>query len=199
MEQVALILAGGSGTRFGADKRRALLPDGRHVLCATLQSVSTAFDRWFLILRADRDEALATEFAIPEARILMSANAARGMGSSLADGIRQLPAGDCPIFVLLADMPWLRFETLDCLQDAARLATTEKERWILRPRNEEGAGHPVVFSPGWRRDLEQLGGDRGARDLIRSHRSLLRFVDVDDPGIHADIDAPEDLGGRQPP
>ena len=35
--------------------------------------------------------------------------------------------------------------------------------------------------------------DRGARDLLQRHADRVDFIDVDDAGIHRDIDTPDDL------
>ena len=54
-------------------------------------------------------------------------------------------------------------------------------------------GHPVLFGAAWFPALRGLSGDEGARTLLRDGSIGLKTVAVDDPGIHLDVDRPEDL------
>lgn len=188
--QGALVLAAGSGERFGADKRLASLPDGRHVLCATLASIAEAFDDWRLVLRAGRDENLPATFAIDPARVILSAHAARGMGAALADAVREAPPEWDMLWVALADMPWIVTSTLLALQASAERSRATR---IVRPRYRGHAGHPVGFPGSFRDELAALDGDAGARELLRRHGTQLLTIDVDDPAVLGDVDRLEDL------
>ena len=76
-----IVLAAGSGTRFGSDKRLALL-GGRSLLDTTLANIAPVFDKRILVLRAG-DEALGNRHA-SDWQIVLAANAGKGMGHSLA-------------------------------------------------------------------------------------------------------------------
>lgn len=52
-------------------------------------------------------------------------------------------------------------------------------------------GNPVAFSRAHLPDLLRLTGDAGARSLLQYYP--VQLVEVDDPGIHLDIDRPQDL------
>ncbi|MCY4565494.1 MAG: NTP transferase domain-containing protein, partial [Gammaproteobacteria bacterium] len=55
----AVILAAGASSRFGSDKRRFALADGRTMLETALATYQTAFDEIFLVLKPI-DEAWAS-------------------------------------------------------------------------------------------------------------------------------------------
>ena len=88
----------------------------------------------------------------------------------------------------LADMPFLQARTLT--QIAAALTDSAA---IVAPTYAGRRGHPVGFTAHYGLRLSALGGDEGARHLIASEGAALRLLPVDDPGIHADIDTPDDL------
>jgi molybdenum cofactor cytidylyltransferase len=52
-------------------------------------------------------------------------------------------------------------------------------------------GHPVGFSPELYSELVQLSGDEGARRLVARYPS--HGVELDDPGVLADVDTNDDL------
>jgi molybdenum cofactor cytidylyltransferase len=54
-------------------------------------------------------------------------------------------------------------------------------------------GHPVGFDlRRYRGELSTLSADQGARSILRSHPEDVLELAVDDPGVLADIDTPED-------
>ncbi len=188
-----LLLASGSSTRFGSDKRLALLPDGRHVLCATLAAVSAAFDDWRIVLRAGRDAQLPRQLAIDPQRVLFSEHAVDGMGAALADAARAMPIDWPHVFVALADMPWLRLETLLDLRERAHALDAAGSDWILRPRHDGRWGHPVGFSKGFHAALAALAGDGGARAVVAAHPDAVHNHDCQHDDVVRDVDTPADL------
>jgi len=48
---IALVLAAGSSTRFGSDKRRATLADGRSLLAHSVARARAVFDEVRVVLR----------------------------------------------------------------------------------------------------------------------------------------------------
>jgi molybdenum cofactor cytidylyltransferase len=60
----------------------------------------------------------------------------------------------------------------------------------VQPRYEDTPGHPVGFSREFFAELLDLDGDEGARSVVRAHRDVVEFVDVDDPGVVTDLDQP---------
>jgi len=63
---------------------------------------------------------------------------------------------------------------------------------LLRvPRYQDRRGHPVWFSRALIDEFLALPEDGAAREVVRSHADRTDFLDLDDPGIVADIDDPE--------
>ena len=48
----------------------------------------------------------------------------------------------------------------------------------------------------FRRELEALVGDEGARKIVAANEENLRKIPVGDPGVLRDIDTPQDLVPR---
>lgn len=187
---VALVMAAGVSRRFGGDKRRATLPDGRTLLATTLNTVARAYPRWWLVTRPEDDLDLAEAFDPARHRRLVAAQARHGLGGSLGDAFRHLIAeGDTATAaaVILADMPWLSATTCARLQ---RHADAER---IVIPSHRGRRGHPVLFGRHFWPTLAALEAGDGARAVVQANRAAVSVVDVDDDGIWRDIDTPQDL------
>ncbi|MEQ8262002.1 nucleotidyltransferase family protein [Pseudohaliea sp.] len=189
MKVGVLLLAAGRGTRFGSDKRRARLPDGELLLDRSIAAIEQTGLPLRVALGPD-DSALARALRARAIETIRCAAAPRGMGATLADAVRQLPAWDA-VLVALGDMPWLRPESIAAVARAAGPSA------ICIPCHGGRRGHPVAFGARFLPELGALDGDRGARDLLLQHSAVVRELPVDDPGILRDVDRPADL--QRPP
>jgi molybdenum cofactor cytidylyltransferase len=182
---IALVLAAGFSRRFGSDKRTALLPDGTRVLETVIARIEDAglavlpvlrvsdFERWPLFTTA-----LPVEDEVAQL----------GLGNSLAAATAIVPAGRS-VMVCLGDMPFIATATY------AALAAVAEPAKIICPVYRGQRGNPVLFGAHFVGELKTLAGDRGARLLLEKHAAHVVEIDVNDPGIHRDIDRPEDLNG----
>jgi len=190
----AIVLAAGSGSRFGGGKllagwRGGVVLDGAlaAAFAAPVRSVT-------VVSGADlRVETLAREHAVrtgqgARLRIAHAADYARGISASLRAGVASLPPDADGAFVFLADMPAVPPAILAPLADAlARGAAA------AAPTFEDRRGHPVLFARLLFERLVALDGDEGARMVLSDLGKALFLLTTDDPGVLLDIDRPEDL------
>jgi len=181
---VGVLLAAGSATRFGTDKLLAALPDGPSVGTAALKSLAAAVDHVVAVLRPG-DAVLADLLRAQGARITVCPNAAEGMGASFAWGVRAAPAAAAWV-IALADMPWVRSETI-----AAVVAALRSGAPLVAPAHGGNRGHPVGFGAVFYAELADLRGDQGAKSLLVAHP--VELIDTDDAGVLRDVDTPTDL------
>jgi molybdenum cofactor cytidylyltransferase len=183
---VALVLAAGQGSRFGADKRRAALGDGRSLLQHSVERALAAFDEVRVVLRAgERGEDLGLPAGC---RIVHSLEAGLGMGHSLAAGAASLGDSEAQaVAILLGDMPWILPATF------RRLIASAGPAVIVVPRHLGQNGHPVLFGRNYWPELALMAGDEGARSVLQRHRQQLQVVEVDDAGVLRDVDTPAAL------
>jgi molybdenum cofactor cytidylyltransferase len=180
-----LLLAAGSSRRFGDDKRLTPMPDGRTLLDATLHILMTT-GLPLLVCLGPGDLTLSTQLQTRDIPSRLCPRAGEGMGSTLADGVAALPTWDT-VLIALADMPWIRHQTF------LAVAAATGPGQICIPTHLGRRGHPVGFSSHFYPDLARLTGDIGARKVILGNTDKIRELDVDDPGIHRDVDYPRDV------
>jgi len=187
---VGILLAAGSGSRFGGDKLLARLPDGRQVGAVTLASLAAVVDRIVAVVRPG-DAALTASLRAGGADVIECERAAEGMGASLACGVAHATARwpDAPGWlVVLADMPWLMPASIECVAAALLRGAA-----LAAPSYERQRGHPVAIANRFRDELLALKGDQGARQLLAAHRNEIELIAVSDASVLRDVDAPQDL------
>lgn len=87
------------------------------------------------------------------------------------------------------DLPLVASATLERIAALSAAAPGE----ILVPRYRGLRGHPVLTPLAPWRGLDPVDHPGPMRDLLAGGEAPLRFVDVPDPGICRDFDAPADL------
>ena len=181
-----ILLAAGASTRFGSNKLLHPLEGEVPMALAALASLRAAIPHVIAVVRPGAAE-LENRLSAAGATVIECANAAAGMGASLAAGVKA--AGAVAGWVVaLADMPYVRPETIEKV--AASLAAGAA---IVAPAYRGERGHPVGLSSQFRAQLEALRGDAGARSILKLNEASVTLIDVDDPGVCRDIDTPADL------
>ena len=183
---VGILLAAGSGTRFGAHKLLHPLPDGTPMAVAALRNLAQGVDEVIVVVRPG-DTELMQLLTREKVQVLPCAKADQGMGASLACGVGAAPDATGWI-IALADMPFVPGEIVCTL--AARLKAGAA---IVAPAYQGQRGHPVGFSHAFYPALSALSGDQGARQILKQNADRLSLVPSTDPGVLRDIDTQADL------
>ena len=183
---VGILLAAGSATRFGADKLSVAMSDGRPLAVAALQALLTTVDEVVAVVRPG-EGSLASALRAGGARVSACPHAHEGMGASLAWGVRAAPLAYGWV-IALADMPWVRSETIAAVVAAMRAGAS-----AVAPECGGRRGHPVGFAAPFYSELASLAGDEGAKRVLAQHRPSL--IATADDGILRDVDTPDDLPG----
>ena len=134
-----------------------------------------------------RSEDLLPVFKQERCEAVLCANAAEGMGASLACAVRAAGRSDGYI-VALADMPFIRRTSIAAVRQAL-----EKGAALAAPYFRARRGHPVGISGAFYDQLIALAGDEGAKQILAANASRLVKIPIGDPGVIRDIDTPADL------
>jgi molybdenum cofactor cytidylyltransferase len=184
----AIVLAAGAATRFGASKQLAPIggkPLLEHVLGALRASV---IDDVVVVLGAHAD-AIRRHVGFTSERVVLNSDYALGMSTSIQAGLRALPADVEAAMIVLGDQPYVRARTLDALVGEYRRTRAA----AVIPAYRGTRGNPVIVDRALFAELLALRGDVGGRSIFATHH--VTVLDVDDPGVIADIDTAGDLDG----
>jgi molybdenum cofactor cytidylyltransferase len=121
----------------------------------------------------------------PAATYVVNPDWARGQTTSMQCGLRAVPPEADGVLFTLVDHPAVAPATIDALLAEPCAAL------VRVPRYHGRRGHPIWLSRAIIHEFLALPETGAARDVVRGHVAETEFVDVDDPGILADIDDPE--------
>jgi molybdenum cofactor cytidylyltransferase len=91
------------------------------------------------------------------------------------------------VLFTLVDHPAVSRNTIDALLAPG---VSQDDALLRVPRYRGRRGHPVWFSRELTPEFLALPESGAARDVVRLHAGRTAFLDLDDPGIVADIDDP---------
>ncbi len=185
----AVILAAGTGSRFGGGK--LLAPFGAGLLLhGALSAARAAPVRGVTVVTGADAEAVAAAARgfDPAVRIVHAADYAEGMGASLRTGVRTLPADASGAFVFLGDMPRVPWAVLQPMADAFANGAA-----AAAPVFEGRRGNPVLLGASLFPQLLALRGDEGARRVLQGLGDRLVLIEAPDDGVLFDVDERGDM------
>ncbi|WP_148679156.1 nucleotidyltransferase family protein [Aeropyrum pernix] len=189
----AVVLAAGMSRRMGFNKLLAPLC-GKRVLWHVLELVArfegvlegavvVTSGEVADVLRRERPPGRRGLF-----RVVVNREQWRGLSHSIRLGVEASPGARAYLF-FNGDRPFVSKHTV-----ARVLALYMARRPLIAAPMAGGAiAPPVVVDSRLRGELLRLSGDTGVRSLFGKYRDSLAVVEVDDPGLHLDVDTPEDL------
>lgn len=183
----AVVLAAGSGSRFGGAKQLAEL-DGIPLLEHALRAVEAvpAIDRIVVVLGARADE-IRAGVDVGAAEVVVCEDWAEGQAASLRCGIAAVADAEAAVLTL-GDMPRITPEVIEAF---ARLATVYGRNVRARAVYDGMPGHPVVLGSAYFDRIAALEGDVGARDVLKAIRA--HPIECSHLCSAADVDTPEAL------
>lgn len=184
---VGLLLAAGASRRFGAPKLIHSLR-GTPVVRWSAEALTAATDALLVVVPPDAAPLRQALSGVP-ARFIVNAEPDRGLGRSIACGVRALPPQADAVLIALADEPLLERAWIDAVLARYRSAVGAA---IVAPVFRGTRRHPVLFHRGVFAELAALDGDRGARDVVERDATRVTLVEFDQPGT-IDVDTPQDL------
>jgi putative nucleotidyltransferase with HDIG domain len=186
-ELAAIIPAAGLSSRMGRCK--PLLPLGAGTVLSRCVGLFLRNDVARVIVVTGRDsEAVGAEAVRAGAEAVHNPHFEQGMYSSVLTGIEALPEGVRAFFLLPADMPLVRPETVGRLADEYRRVGPA----ILYPRFLGERGHPPVIGRRLLDDIRRHDGRGGLRAVLERHVAEARDLEVADSGTVLDLDHPGD-------
>lgn len=174
-------MAAGNSTRFGSNKLLCNIQGKPMVQYAMEKILKAPFEERVIVTQYKEVEKLAEAMGIPQVR---NENPEKGISHSIRLGLQAEAQMDGWMF-LVCDQPWISTDTIKRLLEKYR----EEEKGIGAVRWKDKIGNPVIFSKKYRKELEQLAGDRGGKKILLSHIEDVLFVETDEKELE-DLDIP---------
>ena len=178
-----LILAAGASSRMGMPK--ALLDYRGETFVARLARVLGTQCRPVTVVLGYHADVIRPQ--IPKGvQIVVNPDPSRGQLSSLQTALNELPPEADGFAFIPVDCPAVEGDTVEKL--ARAFERRAASALFVIPRQSGRRGHPVFAARPIADELLNLAPTAEARDVVHAHVDRTEYVDVDDPGIFADID-----------
>jgi molybdenum cofactor cytidylyltransferase len=179
----AVILAAGASRRMGSPK--ALLDyQGEPFLNRLIRVLGGVCDPVIAVLGYHADAIRMT--AAGTVQFVVNPDPERGQLSSLQTGLAAVPRDVEGFLFTPVDSPAVRESTLQQL--VIRFRNRKPETNFVIPRYEGQRGHPVFAARPLLAEFLALPLTAQAKDIVHAYVPRTEYLDVDDPGILADID-----------
>lgn len=184
-----MVLAAGTGSRFGATKQLVEVAGRPLVAHAVATARDAGADEVVVVVGHDGEAVAAAARREAPVEVVVNPAYASGQATSFVAGIEAAEGLDADVaVVLLADQPAVSPAAVRAVVDAVVAGAA-----AARARYDDGPSHPVAFARRVWSELRRVRGDRGARDLLAD----LDAVEVAVAGpAPADVDTPDDLPDR---
>lgn len=184
----AVVLAAGSGSRFGDTAKQLAELDGIPLLEHALRAVEAvpAIARIVVVLGA-RAEEIRAGVDFGEAEVVVCEGWAEGQAASLRCGIDAVADADAAVLTL-GDMPRI---TPQVIARFADLAAAHGARARARAVYDGMPGHPVLLGRDHFEQIAALRGDVGAREVLKAIGA--HPIECSHLCSAADVDTPEAL------
>jgi molybdenum cofactor cytidylyltransferase len=186
----AVVLAAGSGSRFGVGMPKVLAPLGgtpllEHVLRCLAES---AVDQVVVVVGFAADQ-VAHGCDLGDATVVHNADHASGQSSSLRAGLAVLPSQAEAAVIALGDHPGVTPQVIDALIERYR----RDSKPIIAPTYGGRRGNPVLLARSIFPEVMSIRGDTGARAIMVGHPDWVALVPADGIADPRDVDTEADL------
>lgn len=184
---VAIVLAAGRSSRMGSPKPLMRLRD-RPLLGLTLEALAQARTSRVVVVLGHEADRVKEAVPFGGASVVVNAEYAQGLSTSVRAGIRAAGPASAYLFVL-GDEPFVLPATYEALLRAWR---PNGPRLVI-PTYRGRRGNPVLVDGSLASEMEALTGDVGVRALFSRHATDTLALKVDDPAILVDLDRPDQV------
>jgi molybdenum cofactor cytidylyltransferase len=185
----AIVLAAGRSSRMH-DFKPLLVAGGRTLLERAVGTFTGVGIDDVVVVTGYRGDEVRPVAVRNGARVIANARFDEGMYASVQAGVSSLGPDVSRFFLLPADVPLVRPETVGRL---ARAAGPPAGPTVVYPALHESTGHPPLISASLRDEVVAARPAGGLRELLLRHAASSLLVEVDDPGVLLDVDTQEDL------
>lgn len=197
----AILLAAGQSTRFEEGSKLTYLINEKPLISWSLSPLINSNLEKITVVTGGHAETINKQLTSIKNKntnitVIHNENYKLGMGASIAAGMSAVSQNCEGVFICLADMPKISKGIITELSNnyaQEQKTETINKKSIFRPTYQGRPGHPVLFSKTHFEKLSALGGDHGAKEIIRQNKDQLKLVEVTSPHILYDIDKIGDI------
>jgi|TARA_B110000046_G_C12816998_1_gene323697 molybdenum cofactor cytidylyltransferase len=187
---VMVILAAGNSSRMNAVKQLLPWKDGTLLTNAIEVGISSMVSSIIVVLGANSDK-IKPSLKRLNVTVIENSQWKNGLGTSLAFAVNYMEDNNIyadGVLCCLADMPFVTVKHLHDLIAGFELDNNS----IVATSLKESVMVPALFDAFYFKDLVELTGDSGAKELLIKHQNNLIHIEVSSEKVLKDLDTPSD-------
>ncbi|MBN2773649.1 MAG: XdhC family protein [Prolixibacteraceae bacterium] len=182
-----MVLAAGESKRM--KQQKLLMPyDGKTIIETVVGKAKDSEADKVLVVTGSHSENVETRIKPYQIQCVENKEYQKGMFSSVLCGINAIPAKVNAVIVMLGDQPMIQTSVINSLIKEYH----KKQRGIIIPVFLGQRGHPVLIDLKFRKEINNLTGNTGLRELMELNPDEIVELEVDSEEILRDLDTPED-------
>ena len=112
-----------------------------------------------------------------------------GLSSSIQTGLKKISKKNIGFLIVHADMPLVSKRIINVLCSAVK----NKNKEIFVPVYKKKLGNPLAFKYSMIKSLQKIKGDKGAKKIIKTNKSKIKFIKFNSKSILIDFDQLKDF------
>jgi len=160
-----ILLAAGESKRFGNKNKLSEMINSKPMINHILDTLFEIFDPEELTIIVGHEHRIIKNLIFnKKIKILENLDYKKGIGTSIALGVKHLETDIDGVMIIPADMPYINSKDLINLEKKFMELNCEK---VVMPEHNSRIGNPVILPRIYFNILKNLKDDFGARSLIR--------------------------------
>ena len=167
-----ILLAAGQSKRFGDKNKLSEIINGKPIINHILDTLFEIFDPSELIVIVGHEHKIIKDLIFNKGvKILENIDYRKGIGTSIALGVKKLNTDIDGVMIIPADMPYINSKDLVNLEKKFIELNCEK---VVMPEYNSRIGNPVILPRNYYNTLKSLKDDFGAKSLIKK-KDIITF------------------------
>ena len=186
----AILLAAGQSKRLRYENKLIKNYKGKHLINHILKSLIKSKVNKIIVVLGHESRKIK-KIVLKSKKIIFVVNSSykKGISSSIKSGLKKISKKNIGFLIVHADMPLISKRILNTLCSAIK----NKNKEIFVPVYKKKIGNPLAFKYSMIQYFRKIKGDRGAKKLIRLHKSKVQMVNIKSKSILIDFDQLKDF------
>ena len=180
-----IILASGFSRRMGKNKLLLKMKKMTVIEKVVSNALNSSLDEIILVTQYDEVLDIFKNTAI---KTIKNRNPELGLSNSIVEGVKASAQFTDGYLVILGDMPLITNDHINFLINEFAL----NQNYIIVPTFQGKQKNPVLFPSFFKKDLINLKGDKGGKEILSNNKELIRYVEFITGAVFKDIDVEAD-------
>ncbi|KUO53389.1 MAG: hypothetical protein APF76_09105 [Desulfitibacter sp. BRH_c19] len=182
-----IVLAAGKSRRMGSNNKLLLQFKGKELIKHILEKIIKQDFFEIIVVSGWQSQELEKVLMEYPVKVIYNPKYLEGQSTSLKKALDTISDKTLGAFFVLGDQPLVKEDTIKDLMGKF----LKNPNCLVAPYYNGKRGNPVVIPRRLFSKLNNLQGDKGARNLFLDQDNIIK-LQVEDKGVVLDIDTPED-------